>query len=93
MCKWGITTEVRLCKPTVVQRRTAIKIDACIAPLVQTLNDCGIETTASCCGHGKTEESGIVLSAQSLKIVPREDGSFRVHLVFPYKEGADDSQS
>lgn len=28
-------------------------IDACIAPIVQALNDAGIETVASCCGHGE----------------------------------------
>ena len=29
-------------------------IDSCIAPLVQTLNNGGIKTTSSCCGHEKT---------------------------------------
>lgn len=27
-------------------------VDACIAPLVQALNDGGLPTIASCCGHG-----------------------------------------
>ena len=27
-------------------------VDPCIAPLVQTLNDAGLQTIASCCGHG-----------------------------------------
>jgi hypothetical protein len=27
-------------------------IDACIAPIVQVLNDSGLETVACCCGHG-----------------------------------------
>ena len=30
-------------------------VDACIAPLVKSLNDAGIETLASCCGHGKID--------------------------------------
>ena len=28
-------------------------IDACIAPIVQALNDIGVETIASCCGHNR----------------------------------------
>jgi hypothetical protein len=28
-------------------------IDACIAPLVQALNDAGLYTANCCCGHGK----------------------------------------
>ena len=55
MCKWGTSLDVTLCKPTPVQKRLVIKVDACIAPLIQMLNDYGIETVASCCGHGKTE--------------------------------------
>lgn len=27
--------------------------DPCIAPLVKALNDAGLRTVASCCGHGK----------------------------------------
>ena len=53
MCKWGTDEWVTICKPTPVQGRTRIKVDSCIAPLVQALSDCGVEMTASCCGHGK----------------------------------------
>ena len=55
MCKWGTNTDVDICKPTPVQKRTSVKVDECIAPLVQMLNDYGVETTASCCGHGKAK--------------------------------------
>ena len=55
MCKWGTSKEVTLCKPTPIQGRTTIKVDACIAPLVQVLSDYGVEMKASCCGHGKAE--------------------------------------
>lgn len=54
MCQWGTDTMVRLCVPMPVSGRTEIGVDACIAPLVQALNDAGIETIACCCGHGKT---------------------------------------
>ena len=53
MCTWGTTKYVTLCRPTPVQQRTTIKVDACIAPLIQILSDYGVEMTASCCGHRK----------------------------------------
>jgi len=28
-------------------------IDSCIAPIVKALNDAGIYTSQSCCGHGR----------------------------------------
>lgn len=33
--------------------RTHAPVDPCIAPIVQALNDAGLPTRASCCGHGK----------------------------------------
>lgn len=30
-----------------------VGIDACIKPVVDALNSAGLETVASCCGHGK----------------------------------------
>jgi hypothetical protein len=30
-----------------------VKVDACIAPIVDALNNAGILTRQSCCGHGK----------------------------------------
>ena len=87
MCKWGTDTLVELCRPTPVQGRTSVKVDSCIAPLVQTLNDYGIRTTASCCGHGKVTHASIIIDARSVEILPREDGSMRVHLVMPYTGG------
>lgn len=58
MCQWG--DEVLL--PVTVQAdlshtgraRLALKgIDRCIAPIVKALNEAGVTTTQSCCGHGK----------------------------------------
>jgi len=43
---------VKLCKPREHSGRTIVPVDACIAPIVQALNDAGIETLGSCCGHG-----------------------------------------
>ena len=52
MCKWGTYTKVKLCKAKLKSRRMEACVDSCIAPLVKALNDAGIRTLASCCGHG-----------------------------------------
>jgi hypothetical protein len=60
MCKWGTTTDVRLYaagwngtgKPR-ANGTYLIPIDSCIAPIVKALNDGGVLTRNSCCGHGK----------------------------------------
>lgn len=46
MCEHGTDVLVR----TLAGR---VKVDRCIAPTVQALNDAGVVTVASCCGHGK----------------------------------------
>ena len=34
-----------------------VDIDACIAPIVEALQQAGIDMRGSCCGHGKTDGS------------------------------------
>jgi len=46
------------------------KVDACIAPLIQALNDAGIETVASCCGHGQRPGNIALAGGRELFIVP-----------------------
>jgi len=46
-------------------------IDACIAPIVQALQDADIITTRSCCGHFKTN-GYIVLEDRVLEVTPQE---------------------
>jgi ribosomal protein L32E len=53
VCKWGTLKKVKLCKPSGLSKRIEINVDACIADLIQALNNANIETVASCCGHGK----------------------------------------
>lgn len=59
MCKWGNT--VIMCVPihaddshTGAFRWADKAIDSCIADVVQALNDAGIYTRSSCCGHGRS---------------------------------------
>ncbi|PUB82409.1 MAG: hypothetical protein DBP02_15265 [gamma proteobacterium symbiont of Ctena orbiculata] len=54
MCEWGIeATQVKLAKPK-SDGRTHAPVDPCIADIVQSLNDSGLQTLACCCGHGET---------------------------------------
>ena len=43
-------------------------IDACLAPIVEALNDAGIFTAACCCGHGQYEGSIILQDGRELVI-------------------------
>lgn len=52
MCKRGTDAIVTLNRPRPISGRTEIAVDACIAPLVQILNDYGVHTVGCCCGHG-----------------------------------------
>lgn len=42
--------------------------DPCIAPLVAALNAWGIETIASCCGHGRNDGSILLADGRTLTI-------------------------
>lgn len=46
-------------------------IDACIAPLVKVLNENGMRTVTSCCGHGVEDGSIILLDGRELIIKGR----------------------
>ncbi len=57
MCEHGDTVPVRLAFPNRYSRREEVEVDRCIAPVVQELNDSGVRTLNSCCGHGRAEGS------------------------------------
>lgn len=68
MCEWGNKVQVRLCR---MQRGSNFAdVDECIAPIVRALNDAGIETVASCCGHGKNKGSIVLKDDRELVIEP-----------------------
>jgi len=48
MCERGDTV-----KCNVLGR--GVMIDRCIAPIINALNEVGLVTAESCCGHGETE--------------------------------------
>ena len=69
MCNWGNTAKVRLMKPKEISGKIEVNVDRYIAPLVQLLNDCGIETISSCCGHGKMPASIILNGGLEITIL------------------------
>ena len=56
MCKWGTSKPVyviRRANPFVKDGWHKVYVDSCIAEEIQMLNDNGVITLNSCCGHGK----------------------------------------
>lgn len=57
MCHWGTDTLLYVPIPAGISHNGQFHwdwkgVDSCIADLVQALNDAGIYTAQSCCGHG-----------------------------------------
>lgn len=74
MCKWGTSTPLKVTIPahlshTGVERQDVKDIDSCIALIVRALNDAGVVTVASCCGHGKGD--GTILLADGRELIVR----------------------
>lgn len=55
-------------------------IDKCIAPLIKALNDKGMETAASCCGHGNRPGSICLKDGREIMIMSFEDARAIDHL-------------
>lgn len=73
MCKWGTETILNVTVPahlshTGVERKAEKGIDSCIADIVKALNEGGVLTTGSCCGHGKKDGSILLADGRELVI-------------------------
>ena len=73
MCDWNDTVNVMVTVPAALSatgedRRTVKSIDRCIAPIVRALNEGGVLTTSSCCGHGKGPGSILLADGRELAI-------------------------
>lgn len=56
-------------KRSTVLRRIAgkdMRLDPCIVPLIQVLNDDGIKTLGSCCGHEKYEPTVVATDGKRI---------------------------
>jgi hypothetical protein len=84
MCEWGKCEQVRLFRPN-KKGRTHVPVDSCIAPIVQALQDAGIDTIASCCGHGKIPGSILfrdddkIMGSRELIIVSDRDERNKIY--------------
>lgn len=65
-------------------------IDACIAPLVKVLNDVGIGTRSSCCGHGRQLGSVALADGRELIIAPDSSTARRIDQLMDDRAGAAD---
>jgi hypothetical protein len=76
VCKWGTDVPLRLKVPaylsyTGIERWKTVGVDACMAPLISALHCAGIETVASCCGHGRTHGRIDLADGRVLFVVTR----------------------
>jgi len=78
MCEWGnvetmeIVASSEYAADGEVHKKT-IDVDSCIAPIVRALNEAGIKTIASCCGHG--ERVGIITLERGRNLLVLPDDS------------------
>jgi len=81
MCKHGDTVVVPIWSSN--QRKLIGRdIDRCIVPLVKALNAGGLETAASCCGHGYVPPSVILVDDTWLVVLTREEAE-RLYAAYP----------
>ena len=84
MCKWELE-DVRVNLSHLTSRGyTWAGVDPCIAPLVQILNDGGIQTIASCCGHGNRPGNIILENGKELIICDDFDTARTMEKAWPF---------
>ena len=77
MCEHGTDIEVNV-KITARRSHTGeayfrdMPVDSCLAPIVQALQQGGIDMDGSCCGHGKLEGSIILADGRWLVVLEPE---------------------
>jgi hypothetical protein len=78
MCKHGNTIDLEVTVPahlssTGKPKLKLAKIDFCIFPIVKALNEVGVKTIASCCGHGKGPGNIILEDGREIWIYKDKD--------------------
>ncbi len=81
MCKQGIVETFTITNENGIER--IIDVDSCVAPIVRALNDAGIITIASCCGHGKRPANVALADGREIFIVPNFETARKLDLLFP----------
>ena len=82
MCKGGTDELVQVTVPahlsyTGEDRVDVVKVDKCIAPIVRALNEAGVRTNGSCCGHGKEDGYIQLYDGRELVITGEARSSFQ----------------
>lgn len=68
MCDYAPNREAAM---TVISEK--VWCDPCITPIVKALNDAGLITIASCCGHDRRPGSIVLTNGIELLIISREE--------------------
>lgn len=76
MCKWGDTTELYI-------EGVRKHIDKCIVSIVEAVNDAGLNSIASCCGHGKQMGNIALKDGRGILIVPNYEIGREIGKLFP----------
>jgi predicted glycosyl hydrolase (DUF1957 family) len=86
MCKQGTYGKLKLSSwgSNGFELRILNTIDACIVPIVQALNDVGITTVASCCGHGNMPGSIALEDGREILIARNYDEARLMENVIKY---------
>jgi len=87
MCEWGDTVEIELMISASLGHtgntyKKLVSIDRCIAPIVKALNDVGMTTVASCCGHGKQPGTIALVNGREIMIFANYEDARRVNKLF-----------
>ena len=89
MCKHGTT------KPALVMKADGswdfVDVDACIQPIIESLNVAGLVTIASCCGHGNRPGNIALADGREIIVTPDFETARRVDDLFPNIHGEDSS--
>ena len=81
----GREAAMTIIRPGTAERnhRDGVWCDPCLAPLIRSLNDGGIATVASCCGHGNNMGSVILADGRFLVITPSKEAFDAMSLELP----------
>ena len=60
-----------------------IEVDECIAPIIWALNRTGIDTVASCCGHGQQPGSIALKDGREIRLMSTFEDARKVDKLFP----------
>jgi hypothetical protein len=64
--------------------RDGVWCDPCLAPMVKALNDGGLRTVASCCGHGRRPGRISLVDGRDIHIMPDFESAQALSALMPY---------